>query len=144
MGPAVDGPSREALHDDASERLRCLDQEDFMDGTVIDPYLQPDSAEELRKQVALFRYGLIADLVHLPDGQRGLYKRLAEKAAQEHAIPGTLRRRVAAETMRGWLADYRRGGFDALIPKPRADAGGTRSIRSRGRGPLVSCERRAS
>lgn len=100
-----------------------------MDSTqIIDPFLRPDAAEELRKRVALFRYGVIADLVHLPSGQRGLYKLLAEKAEREHEIPGSLRRHVAVETMRGWLADYRRGGFDALLPRVRADAGSARSI----------------
>ena len=81
-----------------------------MDSTqIIDPFLRPDAAEELRKRVALFRYGVIADLVHLPSGQRGLYKLLAEKAEREHEIPGSLRRHVAVETMRGWLAEVRSG-----------------------------------
>ena len=81
-----------------------------------------------REKVALFRYGLIADLIHLPPGERGLYAKLGEKASREHEIPGTLRRRVAAETMRGWLSDWRKGGFDALLPKTRSDAGQARAI----------------
>jgi len=80
-----------------------------------------------RKAMALFRYGLIADVIHLPSN-RGLYKLLSAKAEKEYEIPGSLRRRVAVETLRGWLSDYRRGGFDELLDKPRADAGGTRSI----------------
>lgn len=78
--------------------------------------------------VALFRYSLIADLTQLPPQHRGLYKLLTEKAEREYNIPGTLRRRVAAETIRGWLRAYRSGGFDALVPKQRADLGSTRSI----------------
>ncbi|HEX4334553.1 MAG TPA: DDE-type integrase/transposase/recombinase [Polyangiaceae bacterium] len=84
--------------------------------------------DERRKQVALFRYGVIADLIHLAPGQRGIYAKLREKAAQDWDIPGTLRRKVEVETMRGWLADYRRGGFDALLPKVRRDAGSGRAI----------------
>lgn len=79
-------------------------------------------------EVALFRYGLIADLVHLQPGERGIYARLREKAAQTYDIPGSRRGRVAAETMRGWLQDWRRGGFPALRPKPRADQGQARAI----------------
>ncbi len=82
----------------------------------------------LREQIALFRYGLIADLLHLPDGKNGLYKKLAEKAEREYEIPGTLRRRVAAETMRDWLGQYRKGGFDALLPRTRRDDGQARAI----------------
>lgn len=82
----------------------------------------------LREQVALFRYGLIADLLHLPDGKSGLYKKLADKAEKDYEIPGTLRRRVAAETMRDWLGLYRKGGFDALLPRVRRDDGQARAI----------------
>jgi transposase InsO family protein len=80
-------------------------------------------------QVALFRYGLIADLVHLPSGAgSGLYTKMKEKAEREYDIPGTLRRRVGIGTMRDWLGLYRAGGFEALVPKPRSDAGQPRSI----------------
>ena len=83
---------------------------------------------DLRHAVALFRYGLIADLVHLPPGTKGVYRRLEEKAAREYVIPGSSRTRVAAETLRDWLKRYRDGGFDALLPRPRADRGTPRAI----------------
>ncbi len=92
----------------------------------IDPMLATDS--ERRQQIALFRYGTIADLVQLQPHERGLYKLLEEKAAREYEIPGTLRRHVAAETLRGWLRDYRTGGFDALLPKVRSDLGAARTL----------------
>ena len=47
-----------------------------------------------RQAIALFRYGLIADLIHLPAGSRGLYARLREKAAADHSIPGSPRIRA--------------------------------------------------
>ena len=86
----------------------------------------PDS--DHRHEVALFRYGLIADLVHLPPGEKGLYQRLQEKAAAQYCIPGSSRTRVAAETLRDWLKAYRQGGFDALMPKPRTDRGRSRGL----------------
>ena len=84
--------------------------------------------DPLRQSVALFRYGVIADMTQLPAAHRGLYKLLTEKAQREYNIPGSLRRHVAAETIRGWLRAYRRGGFDALVPKQRADLGSSRSM----------------
>ena len=86
------------------------------------------TAEEYRQALALFRYGLIADLLQLPAGSRGLYARLREKARAEYTIPGSTRTRVAPETLRHWLKDYRRGGFDALLPKGRADRGRPRAL----------------
>ncbi len=84
--------------------------------------------DDRRQEVALFRYGVIADLVHLPPGTRGLHKRLQAKAQQAWPIPYSRRNRVAAETIRHWLKLYRKGGFDALLPRPRADAGRSRRL----------------
>ena len=66
--------------------------------------------------------------MNLPPGTRGLGDRLREKAAQDHVIPGTDRTRVAAETLRDWRGRYRKGGFDALYPKNRADRGRARRM----------------
>lgn len=84
----------------------------------------------LRQTVALFRYGLIAEFVHLPPNSPGLYAKLQAKAQQEYSIPGSTRTRVAAETLRDWLKRYRRSGFDALLPQPRADRGRSRALPS--------------
>ena len=87
-----------------------------------------DTDIDFRHEVALFRYGLIADHVNLPPGTKGLYRRLEEKARQDYQIPGTTRTHVAAETLRDWLKRYRKGGFDALMPKPRIDRGQSRTL----------------
>ena len=84
--------------------------------------------EELRKAVALFRYGLIADVLRLPPGSREIRHTLREKAQRTYTIPGTRRTRVAVETMRDWLSLYRTGGFEALYPKTRADRGQSRRL----------------
>ena len=87
-----------------------------------------EATTDRRDDVALFRYGLIADLTHMEPGEAGTYARLKEKASHSYAIPGSHRTEVAAETMRGWLRAWRKGGFDALRPKPRADQGQARAI----------------
>lgn len=86
------------------------------------------SNDDYRQALALFRYGLIADLIHLPAGSAGLYAKLREKASGDYSIPGSTRRRVAPETLRHWLKDYRRGGFEALLPKGRSDRGHSRAL----------------
>ena len=87
-----------------------------------------DPETDRRQAIGLFRYGLIAELVPLPPGGKGLYARIAAKAALDYTIPGSTRTRVAAETIRDWLKAYRRGGFDALLPKARADRGQSRAL----------------
>lgn len=87
---------------------------------------KPD--EDLRQQVALFRYGVIADLVHLEPGTPGITRRLDKKAREDYTIPGSRRTRIATETLRHWLKLYRKDGFDALLPKPRNDRGRPRRL----------------
>jgi putative transposase len=87
-----------------------------------------DADTNHRQAVALFRYGLIADLVRLEPGAKGLYALIEQKAAGEYTIPGSTRTRVAAETIRDWLKRYRQGGFEALLPKPRADRGHSQGL----------------
>ena len=87
-----------------------------------------DDVKKRSEEVALFRFGVIGDLVHLPPGTKGLYERLREKADIDYRIPGSLRVRVAPETIRHWLKAYRKGGLDALWPKVRADQGQSRAL----------------
>ena len=61
-----------------------------------------DSNEELRKAVALFRYGLVADVLQLPLGSQEIRRSRRQKAQRTSGIPGTRRTRVAGETRRDW------------------------------------------
>jgi len=82
----------------------------------------------LKQEIALFRYGLIADIVCLDPGTKGIYAKIKEKAERDHIIPGSRKNCVAAETIRSWIKDYRKDGFDALFPKTRTDKGRTRTL----------------
>jgi transposase InsO family protein len=82
----------------------------------------------MRQQIALFRYGVIADLIQLLPGTPGIYRLMAEKADREYRIPGSSRTRIAMDTIRDWVGLYRAGGFDSLLPKPRSDAGRPRAL----------------
>lgn len=87
-----------------------------------------DDPDNLSERVALFRHRLIAQL--LPDDLTARHRqRTIERiVAADHQIPGTRRTRVAESTLRDWLRDYRVGGFDALKPKRRIDAGHPRAL----------------
>ncbi len=52
-----------------------------------------DAEEKLRREVALFRYGVIAVLAQVPPGAPGLKAQLRAKAEQPYTIPATLRTR---------------------------------------------------
>ena len=84
-------------------------------------------ASDMPHEVALFRFSIIADLLSLPVGS-DITARIAQKATQVYLIPGTRRTRIAPETIRGWLRQYRDSGFAGLCPRPRGDRGKSRRL----------------
>lgn len=95
-----------------------------------------DKQKERAEKIALFRFGVLGDLVHSPKGgrtakddtDRTLAEILREKAERDYEIPFSRRTHIAEETIRDWLKAYRKGGFEALWPKGRADVGVARAI----------------
>jgi putative transposase len=73
-----------------------------------------------RREIALFRYALVRQAADddLTPAQRGQLVRAL--AARDHQGPDGQRVRVGRSTLDRWIADYRRGGFDALVPARRA------------------------
>lgn len=88
----------------------------------------PDQPTDLRREIALFRYRLIAEILCLPPGSAERWALIRDKAGREYTIPGSRRTRVAVTTIRDWLALYEDGGFDALHPKRRQDRGQPRGL----------------
>jgi putative transposase len=71
------------------------------------------------REIGLFRYMLIREAADpaLSGRQRGQLVRAL--AAQSHTDPFGRQVRVSRWTLDRWIAEWRRGGFDALVPSPR-------------------------
>jgi transposase InsO family protein len=87
--------------------------------------------EEQKKEVAVFRYGLIAEFVgatRLDRGEREVL--LKEKCARKWQIPYSGRTRVSRSTLIRWIGRYLEDGrrLEALYPRDRNDQGQTRAI----------------
>ena len=85
-----------------------------------------DTIDDHRKEVALFRYGLISEALHLPPDEAA--RHLKRQSRRELSIPGSTRRTVAVTTMRAWIRAWRRSGFDGLMPQRRKDRGSVRGL----------------
>lgn len=83
---------------------------------------------DLRQRIALFRYGLVSQLLPLTAGSPLRRDRLSSLSTQDHTIPGSHRLRVAEGTLREWVRAYGAGGFEALVPRARTDQGQPRRI----------------
>jgi putative transposase len=84
--------------------------------------------ETLREQIALFRYGVIAELIHgsLQAGEKE--QRVGAIVARTWEMPGSARVHIGRSTVRDWIELYKSHGFDGLKPVQRVDAGRSRAI----------------
>lgn len=82
------------------------------------------------RQLALFRYGVIAELFERRDElERGEVTELVRTiAARTHYLPGCGPVRFSERTLYQWLRSYRQGGLEALRPKRRKDRGERRVL----------------
>jgi transposase InsO family protein len=79
--------------------------------------------------LALFRYGLIAELVERVGFDDGERSRLVHAlAAEMHYQPGVGPRRISVRTLYGWLHAYRSSGLEGLLPRQRKDQGSSRVL----------------
>lgn len=87
--------------------------------------------DELKKRIAVFRYGVIADFVGSRKLAWGETKRLIkDKCARKWQIPGSQRSSISESTIKEWIARYGASGskLEALYPKGRSDRGKSRVI----------------
>jgi transposase InsO family protein len=75
------------------------------------------------------RYGAIAPVISgVPEEYSSLSEYFRDVSQKGILHPNGETRNYAPGTIESWLLDYRKGGFDALIPKSRADCGTSRKI----------------
>ena len=74
--------------------------------------------EKMRNEIALFRYGLIAEVVsrELQKGEQA--QRFRDIASKKHVTPYGEKQTVSKRTLERYLHLYRNGGFEALKPTP--------------------------
>ena len=79
------------------------------------------------EKVAIFRYGLIAPIIH-EQGQRQMayFRDVSKRMIQSPVENKTVSYSVS--TLKGWLRQYRSGGINALYPATRKDAGISKKI----------------
>ncbi len=82
--------------------------------------------EDSREKIALKRFELISPVLAEPARAQNEYFR--KQAERELDFPRYGLRKVSLSTMKSWLRDYRKGGFEALKPKNRSDGGRPRRL----------------
>ena len=85
--------------------------------------------QEQQQAIALMRYGAIAPLVTgLDDRYPSMQAYYEEVSAKGLTGPDGRNHHFAPSTIERWYLDYKKHGFDSLIPAARADAGKSRKL----------------
>jgi len=74
---------------------------------------------ERAQAIGLFRYMLIREAADPTLGRRERGALVRQLAAMTHVDPDGRSIRISRWTLDRWVTDWRRGGFDALVPSPR-------------------------
>lgn len=100
--------------------------------------MNEDKKEKTSREIADFRFGVIADLLnaHLSRGETE--KIIASKSNREYIIPYSDRTRLSQSCIKNWLRKFRRFGKAGLLPKRRSDLTISRSLDSREKELIIS------
>ena len=87
--------------------------------------------DEQKKQVAVFRFGVISDFVsptRLGWGERA--RLIKDKCERSWQIPFSHRTRLCPATIRSWIRAYEKAGqtIESLYPQSRSDRGQARAL----------------
>ncbi len=77
--------------------------------------------KDIQEKIALKRYQIISPILAEPARAQNEYFRT--QAELEHDFPRYGLKKLSVSTLKAWLREYRKGGFDALKPKSRSDSG---------------------
>jgi len=84
---------------------------------------------EERRQIALFRYGILAPLISGSyDDSRSIKEFFSDAAKKVYANARGEDTKITASTLERWYYSYTHNGFDALLPQRRSDTGKSRKL----------------
>jgi len=85
--------------------------------------------DEIRNEIALMRYGIIAPLISgLHDDNESIRSFFLSASQKKYKNYDGSLVSFAPSTIQRWYYNYSRDGFDALIPKQRNDSGASRKL----------------
>ena len=85
--------------------------------------------ETERKEIALFRYSILSPLISGTwEGEGSIHSFFRHVSTKTFNYPDGTDTKVAASTVERWYYQYKKHGFDGLLPKRRADIGKSRKL----------------
>lgn len=92
--------------------------------------------DSLKREIALFRYGLIAPVVTDTFEEKSQIEYFRNVASKEYNVNGK-KIKFAYSTIKNWYLDYKKDGFNALLPKTRCDINSSRKLSDEAMGKII-------
>lgn len=83
--------------------------------------------DKVKNDIALFRYGLISQVVNNTYEEKSKEEYFRKVAINTYTLNGK-EIKLRASTIKGWYLDYKKLGFNGLIPKTRTDLNTSRKL----------------
>ena len=97
--------------------------------------------EKLRREIALFRFSLIAPILNNTYPNKTVKDYLEEICAKVYDSPLGLKKEYAPSTIKEWLRLYKTKGIDGLYPKNRSDKGESRKLKAEFKELVISLKK---
>lgn len=97
--------------------------------------------EKLRREIALFRFSLIAPILNNTYPNKTVKDYLEEICAKVYDSPLGLKKEYAPSTIKEWLRLYKTKGIDGLYPKNRSDKGNSRKLKAEVKELVISLKK---
>ena len=89
--------------------------------------MEQNDRDKAKNAVALFRYGLISSVVNNTYEEISKEEHFRKMALQTYTLNGK-EIKLRASTIKSWYLNYRKFGYDGLIPKTRTDINTSRKL----------------
>lgn len=96
--------------------------------------------DSLKREIALFRYGLIAPVVTDTFEEKSQIEYFRNAASKVYNINGR-QIKLATSTIKNWYLDYKKNGFNALLPKTRCDINSSRKLSNEAMSKIISLKK---
>lgn len=89
--------------------------------------MEQSERDQAKNKIALFRYGLISSLVNNTYQEKSMEEYYRKIASGTYELNGKTIK-IRPSTIKTWYIDYKKFGYDGLIPKTRTDLNTSRKL----------------
>ncbi len=103
--------------------------------------MEQQQRDELKNQIALFRYGLISPVINNTFDEKSKNEYYRNTASKKYALFGN-EISLSPDTLKKWYYNYQKEGYQGLVPKTRTDLNTSRKLNEDARNRIIEYKKR--